>query len=263
MEKVLLDVSRSLDYFILLMLRVSALIISSPIFGRKNVPGPAKIGFCLVLSYVIFAGHPPTSPIEYSGIVEFAVMGVKELLFGLVLGYVSTLFFSVAQTAGYIIDTQVGFGMVSVLDVQSGTAVPVTGNFLYIVLIVCFFGVNAHHQLISILSATVENIPVGAVTLSPQLGTTALEVFTMAFLLAVNVAMPVIAAGLMGEVIMGVVVRTVPQMNIFVVGIPLKIILGFLVLLVMMPLYVSFTGTIFNNMFTGIARMFSTLGAPT
>jgi flagellar biosynthetic protein FliR len=259
--QILLDVGRNFDYFLLMMLRVSALIISSPIFGRKNIPNMAKIGLCLVLTYVIFAGHPMTEPIAYRGLLEFAVLCLKELLFGLVLGYVTTLFFSVVQTAGYIIDTQVGFGMVSVLDTQTGTAVPVTGNFLYVVLMVCFFGVNAHHQLIRILSATVESIPIGQVTLRAELGTTALRVFAMAFVLAVNVAMPVVAAGLLGEVIMGVVVRTVPQMNIFVVGIPLKIILGLLALIAMLPIYVAFTGTIFESMFDGIAGMFQTLGA--
>lgn len=201
MEKILNDVSLNLDYFILIFLRISALIISSPIFGRRNLPNQLKIVFCLLLTYVVFSAYPVSPAIHYNGILDFALLCAKELLFGLVLGFVTTMFFSVAQTAGYVIDMQMGFGIVSTLDVQNNISVPVTGNFLYIVMIVSFITTNGYLQLIGILQATFVNIPVGTVTLSPNIAYTALEVFIMAFVLALNVAMPVIASGLLGEVI--------------------------------------------------------------
>jgi len=262
MEKILNDVSLNLDYFILIFIRVSALIISSPIFGRRNLPNLLKVSFCILLTYVMFSAYPVSPAIHYSGVLGFALLCIKELLFGMVMGFVTTLFFSVAQTAGYVIDMQMGFGIVNIFDVQSNISVPVTGNFLYIVMMVSFLSTNGHLQLINILKATFMNIPVGSVSLSPNIAMTALEVFIMAFVLALNVAMPVIASGLLGEVIMGFIVRTVPQMNVFVVGIPLKIILGFMVLLIILPVYVSFTGVVFKNMFAGIENMFSGLAAP-
>lgn len=261
MNGILGAVNANLDTFILMLLRVSALIISSPIFGRKNVPNTLKIAFCVMVTYVLFAAGPNGAAIRYSGVIEFAMLCLKELLFGLVLGYVTTLFFSVVQTAGQVMDMQMGFGMVNVFDVQSNISVPVTGTMFNVILLVAFFGVNGHLQLIYIVRSTFTNIPVGAVSLNPAIGLAALEVFVLAFLLAVNVAMPMIAAGLLGEVAMGFIVRAIPQMNVFVVGIPLKILLGFLVLLLIIPVYVGFTDMIFRNMFSSINTMISGLAA--
>jgi flagellar biosynthetic protein FliR len=86
-------------------------------------------------------------------------------------------------------------------------------------------------------------------------------VFILAFVLAVNVAMPIIASGLLGEVIMGFIVRLVPQMNIFVVGIPLKVGLGLIMLIFVLPVYVNFTDVIFSDMFNSLDKMFRALGA--
>ncbi|MHB1313910.1 MAG: flagellar biosynthetic protein FliR [Christensenellales bacterium] len=255
MDNIIHDVSLNLDYFILMFLRITALIVTSPLFGRKNIPNMMKIGFCIVLTYVLFVAYPVAPAIEYQNLLGFVLLCIKELLFGLVLGYVTNMFFSLTQTAGYVIDMQMGFGMVNVLDMQNNISVPITGNFLNMILLLSFFGVNGHHQLIYIMKTTIRNFPVGSITLSPKIGWTALEVFVLAFVLAVNVAMPMIASGLLGELIMGFVVRTVPQMNMFVVGIPLKVLLGLLMLLLVMPIYVSFTNVIFQNMYAAIDKI--------
>ncbi len=261
MDGVLGAITANLDYFILMLLRVSSLIISSPIFGRRNLPNTLKITFCILVTYVIFAGNPLTAAVQYNGVIEFVMLCVKELLFGLVLGFVTTLFFSVVQTAGQLIDMQMGFGMVGVFDVQSNISVPISGSLLNMGLLIAFFGVNGHLQLIYIVRSTFDNIPVGEVALNPAIGMAALEVFALAFLLAVNVAMPLIASGLLGEVVMGFIVRAIPQMNVFVVGIPLKIMLGFLMLLLVIPVYVSFTSVIFQHMFSSIDQMLAGLAS--
>ncbi len=261
MDGIVRAITVNLDYFILMLLRVSALIISSPIFGRKNVPNMVKVVFCVVITYVIFSANPLGTAVSYNGVIDFALLCVKELLFGLVLGYVTTLFFSLVQTAGQVMDMQMGFGMVNVFDVQSNISVPVTGNMLNVVLLVAFFGVNGHLKLIYIVRATFSHIPVGQVALDPAIGLVALEVFVLAFLLAINVAMPLIASGMLGEVVLGFIVRAIPQMNVFVVGIPLKMLLGFLILLLVLPVFVAFTDVIFRNMFSSIDKMLAGLAA--
>ena len=260
MENILNDINLSLDFFILTFVRVTALIVSSPIFGRKNIPNILKICFCLLITYIIFSSTKQVKVVEYRNVFEFALLIIKELLFGMVLGYVTTLFFSIVQTSGQVMDMQMGFGMVNVFDVQNNINIPITGNLLNIVLLITFFSVNGHLRLIQVVDSTFSIIPVGEVVLNPLIGVVALEVFALSFLLAINVAMPMIAAGLLGEALMGVVVRAIPQMNIFVVGIPLKIILGFLMLLLILPVYVYFTGTIFDQMFLSIDKMIAGLG---
>jgi flagellar biosynthetic protein FliR len=255
MDNIFDSINKNLDLFILMFLRVSALIISSPIFGRRAIPNILKIGFCLFVTYIVFATYNPKTVPEYGGVFEFAVLCIKELLFGLVVGYVTTLFFSLVNTSGAVMDMQMGFGMVNVFDVQSNISVPVTGNLFSIIMLITFFGVNGHLKLIYLLKSTFSSIPVGTATLNPTLGLVALDVFILAFVLAMNVAMPLIAAGLVGEVALGFIVRAVPQMNVFVVGIPLKIILGFMVLLLIIPVFVSFTGVIFDRMFESMDKM--------
>jgi|AGTN01.2.fsa_nt_gi flagellar biosynthetic protein FliR len=255
MEAILDNISLKLDLFILMFIRVSALIVSSPIFGRKTLPNLLKVCLCLVLTYVMFAANLTAQTPAYGSFIGFAVLCLKEMLFGLVLGYTLTLFFSLVQISGQYIDMQMGFGMVNVLDPQSNLNVPITGELLNIVLLVTFFGANGHLKLIYIINSTFFQIPVGTVALNPAIGMAALEVFILAFLLAVNVALPLIASGLLGEVVLGFITRAVPQVNVFVVGIPLKVILGFLMLLLVLPVYVGFTDVIFDRMFKSINTM--------
>ena len=255
MQAILDSISIRLDLFILMFIRISALIVSSPIFGRKTLPNIIKICLCLAVTYLLFAANMNAAQPEYDSLLSFGMLCVKEMLFGLVLGFTTTLFFSLVQISGQYIDMQMGFGMVNVLDVQSNVSVPITGNLLYVVLIIAFFGVNGHLKLIFILGSTFMQIPVGTVTLNPAIGMTALEVFILAFLLSVHVALPLIASGLLGEVALGFITRAVPQVNVFVVGIPIKVLLGFLMLLLVLPVYVSFTDVIFDRMFESIGKM--------
>lgn len=259
MEHVLGIIEANLDSFILMFIRVSTLLMASPIFGRKALPNMLKIGMCLVITYAVFSANPAGSPVQYSGVIEFGLLCVKELLFGLVLGYVTTLFFSVVQTAGQIMDMQMGFGMVNVFDVNSNISVPVSGNLFNAILLVVFFSVNGHLQLIRILLTTFSHIPPGQVALNPIIGLTALELFALSFVLVVSVAMPLIASGLLGEMALGFIVRAIPQMNVFVVGIPLKIVLGLMMLLIMIPVFVSFSDVLFERMFASLDKMIAGL----
>jgi len=263
MEQIINEIALNVDFFVLTLIRVGALIISSPIFGRRNLPNLLKVVFCILVTYVIFSSTPQIVQINYRNFMEFALLCIMELLFGLVLGFVTTLFFSIVQTAGQVMDMQMGFGMVNVFDVQSNISIPITGNLLYVIVTITFFSVNGHLRLIHIVNSTFANIPVGQISLSPQIGLVALDVFVLSFLLAVNVAMPLIASGLLGELALGFIVRAIPQMNIFVVGIPIKIVIGFIMLALILPVFVSFTDVIFREMFAAIDSMIMGLaGAP-
>lgn len=248
------------DYILLLFLRVSALIFSSPIFGRNNVPRVAKLGLCFALTYVFFMAVPQAEPLAYNDdIFFFLLLCVKELLLGLVMGYVLNLFFTLAFTAGQIIDMHMGFGMVNVFDPQSNLNIPVTGNFLNIILLIVFFVINGHYKLVELLYHTVVQIPIGSTVFSASIATVAIELFVKAFLLAIYVALPMIGAGLLSEACLGILIRAMPQMNAFAIGMPLKVILGFIVLAIILPIYVGFTDVIFDSMFAGLDNMFAAL----
>jgi flagellar biosynthetic protein FliR len=250
--------ANNIDYTLLLFLRVSGLVWPSPVFGRKTTPSAIKISFVCVLTFVMLLAFPiPEGGVSSGTQLFYAVLCMKELLFGLSMGFITTIFFDLVYSAGQIIDMQIGLGIVSVFDIQNRSQVPVVGNLLHIVLLIVFFCVDGHLKLIAILYATFAKVPVGHVQLSMDFVTVMLEIFALSFVLAVMVAMPVLAAGIILEIAMGVLIRSVPQLNMFVIGIPVKILVGFIVLLISMPAFIHFSNTIFTEMFQAIERVFA------
>ena len=247
------------DYFILLLFRVGGLVFASPIFGRVNIPTIAKIGLVAAITYLFFTIFPPPVELHYSTLAGFLLVGVGELLLGIALAFVTNLFFSItAFTAGQLIDLQIGFGIVNVYDVQNNTQIPMMGNVLNIMLLLLFFGVNGHLRLIDMVHLTVESMPIGTLVVSPKMSLVALEIFTRAFMLGVMMALPILASGLTLEFAFGVLMRAVPQIHMFVVGIPVKMLVGVFVFTLTLPIFANFSSRIFSEMFTGIGNMFAT-----
>ena len=247
----------SADYLILLAFRVGGLVVSSPLFGRINVPARVKIGLVAALSFLFFTVFPQTTELNYSTLSGFVLVCAGELLLGIALAFITNIFFTLTFTAGQLIDMQIGFGIVNVYDVQNNTQIPMVGNILNLILLLIFFLVDGHQQLVAIVYLTVEKMPIGTLIFSPGIGLAALEIFARSFLLGVMVALPVIASGLTLEIILGVVMRMVPQIHMFVVGVPLKMMIGMLVLTATLPVFANFSSVIFGEMFNGIEKMFA------
>ncbi len=249
----------ALDYILLLFLRVAGIVWSNPIYGRRSIPGPARIAFALALTYFFFTSVPVTVQPEYNTLLTYALLCVKEILIGAVIGFVLTLFFSISHSAGQMIDMQIGLGMANVYDPQTNAQVPLMGNLLNVVMILVFFAVGGDRKLISILYLTIVKIPVGGVTLTADTALAFVEMFTDMFILAVRMALPIIAAGVMTEAIMGMIIHTVPQMNVFVVGMPLKVAMGFVVLLLILPVYAELSTVIFDEMYVRLSELLATM----
>ena len=249
--------SISLDYILLLFLRVSAIIWSSPVFGRTGIPAPAKIALTIALSYFFYTSVPVTLGPLYSSVPGYVLLCVKELLIGMIMGYVLSMFFYVTHTAGYLIDLQIGFGMANLYDPQTATSVPLLGNALNVMLTLLFFATGAHRELIGMLHLVVVRIPIGQITPSLEIVEVVIELFAQSFLLGVRMALPVMVASMLTEAILGMIIHSIPQMNMFVVGMPLKVLLGFIILMMVMPVYAEFSGELFGQMYEGMGRIFS------
>ena len=258
MTSVFGEIIGSADYFILMVFRVGGLVISSPIFGRVNVPPMAKICFTMAISYLFFTIFPQTVAITYSTLIGFVLICAGELLLGMALAFVTNVFFSVtAFTAGQMIDMQIGFGIVNVYDVQNNMQAPVMGNIINLMLLLLFFATNGHQQLIEMIYLTITRMPIGTLIISPGIGLVALEVFMKAFMIGVMMALPLVASGLTLEIILGVMMRAVPQIHMFVVGVPLKMLVGIIVFTATLPVYAGFSARIFEELFKGVEQMFA------
>ncbi|MGI6113223.1 MAG: flagellar biosynthetic protein FliR [Mahellales bacterium] len=256
MEGLIADFYTNFDKFLLVFTRMTGLFILSPVFGRRNVPPYLKIGFCFLVSIVIVDMVPGTGNILSENLLRFAINIGGELFVGLIIGYMTTLTFYTLFTAGQIIDVQIGFGIVNVLDPQNDTQVPVIGNFLFILALLLFFTANGHHMLINFLYESYTLLPVGQINIEYNMVFTILEIFIGTFIIAVKLAVPILAALILTEAALGILDRTVPQLNMLVVGMPLRIIVGLLALYFIMPLFVALMEYIFDDMYSNITVVF-------
>ncbi|MCL1835266.1 MAG: flagellar biosynthetic protein FliR [Oscillospiraceae bacterium] len=258
MSAVVSSILEHADYMVFLLFRVAGLVVTSPIFGRVNVPARVKVALSASLAFLFFTIFPQTEPISYSSLSGFVIICASELILGIALAFVTNIFFTLTFTAGQLIDMQIGFGIVNVYDIQNNTQIPMIGNILNLILLIVFFMVDGHQKLVEIVYLTIEKMPVGTIMISADVGIAALEIFARSFMLGVMVALPVIASGFTLEIILGVMMRMVPQIHMFVVGVPLKMIIGLVVLSFTIPVFSNFSSVIFDEMFSGIEKIFAT-----
>lgn len=234
--------------FVLIFIRMSSIFVITPVFGRREMPSYLKIIFAFFCSYILvpLVGNIQT---EYSSLLSFAIVAGKEFLAGIIIGYVSYIVFSALYVAGQIIDMQIGFGMVNVLDPTTNTQVPITGNLIYILTTLIFLTMDGHHILLSALFKSYNVLPIDGFAFTEAMVQNIAAIFADVFVIGFKISIPVIAAAMLTEIALGVLSRTVPQMNVFVVGMPLKIGIGLLTLYIMMPIFIQVMTVTFDRMY--------------
>lgn len=236
--------------FMLVFFRCLGFLILTPIFGRRDLPAQSKIGLSALLSYIVLPLIPAQS--LNTNLWALAAVVLREVTVGLSMGYITLLVFSALHLAGQVIDMEMGFGMVNVMDPQSNTQVPMMGNFYYLLSLILFLSCNGHHVLISAMIKSFEIVPLGKAVFGEHFLMGIMESFQDVFILGVRISMPIVAIIFLTDFALGIIARTVPQMNVFIVGLPLKIALGILGMIIILPMYlVTFEG-IFNGTYESI-----------
>lgn len=212
---------------ILILVRITAFIVVCPGFSFKGLPNTLKVALSVSLSLMIYSLIPDVEITE--SLLLFFIWTIKETLFGIGMGYVTNLVFTTMEIAGQLVDFQVGFSMASVYDASMGMQASYFGKIYYWISISVFFLLNMHHIIIETLIKSFDYIPL---TIS-NIGTFKLEgivvLFVEVFELALNLAAPIIIVVLITDVVLGVISRTVPQINVLMLGMPLKAMVGFIV----------------------------------
>ncbi|MPN24004.1 hypothetical protein SDC9_171397 [bioreactor metagenome] len=162
--------------------------------------------------------------------------------------------------AGQLLDMQIGFGIVNVLDPQSGQQLPLVGNFKYILALLVFMATNSHHMLLAALFSSFKLIPVSGFIYHVELTEIMIDIVGGMFVIAMKICFPVLLSLLLTDVALGILARTMPQMNIFVVGVPGKIIVGLFVLSMALPFYIMFLEVAFSGMYKDIYSLLSRMG---
>lgn len=238
--------------FVLVLVRMAGLFLTAPVFSSKNINVMVKAAWILLVTFLIFPVvdfDPNTLPAPG---LAMGLAVIREVLVGLSIGMGATMILSGIQMAGQIADTQMGLGLANVIDPMTNTQVSVMGQFYYMVGILVFLSVNGHHMLIKALVDSFSVVHLGQAHFTAALGTKMMGLFSQMFFVAFRVGAPIIGALFITNMALGVVARTVPQMNVFIVGMPLNLGVGLLIAATSMSFFVYVMKGIIDGMYRDI-----------
>ncbi|MDR2577426.1 MAG: flagellar type III secretion system protein FliR [Chitinispirillales bacterium] len=232
-----------IQYFLLMFVRVITMLALLPIFGASYIPVQIKAAFGLLLTSVLFSVQLAAGLPEFPGtfsLALFFMLVVKEALVGLAVGFASSFLFTAVQFAGRMVDTEMGFGFVEVVDPFTEEQVTVLSQFQVILFTILFLLINGHYFMLITVQRSFDLIPLfSAVFPTGPMTEHITGMVANVFILGFKLAAPVFVTLFLTQMALGIVARTVPQMNIFFVGLPLKIFVGILTMLIVLPMLAS------------------------
>lgn len=218
------------DVKLLVFARMLGAFSFTPILSRNNFPVMARVGVSLFLTYIITLTMGVTE-VDTGGTIGTYVFAVlRECFIGFVIGFVMNMFILSVQIAGDVMDSQSGVGMAKVFDPGTRIQMSIFGTFITFLMYMYFFVTNSHLTLVSIFITSFDIIPPGQGTLNPDIGWTIVSFFNQIFIMVLKLAMPVIAAEMVLHFAMGILMKSVPQIQIMIINIQLMCLLGFLLL---------------------------------
>ncbi len=227
----------NLEANLLVFARVLGIFAFNPILARRNIPGMVKVITCIFITAVVIMVEQPQPPEETAAAGVYLMMILRETFIGVVIGFVTDMFFYSVQMSGEIMDMQAGMGMAKVFDPETNIQMSIMGSYVSFMMYLYFFVTNAHLTYIELFVRSFDIIPLGTGGFNENLGMVIVEYFTVVLTLVVKLAMPIVVAEMVSQFCEGILMKSVPQIQIMVVSIQLKVGLGFLILfLVAIPL---------------------------
>ncbi|QHE52205.1 flagellar biosynthetic protein FliR [Pontibacillus sp. HMF3514] len=250
----------SVPAFLLIFMRVTAFFVTLPIFSYRNVPSQHKVGFSFFLTWIMyFTIDVPVVLLNET----FYLLIIKEALVGLMVGFIAYLLISAIQVAGGFIDFQMGFAIANVIDPQTGAQSPLIGQYLYTFTLLFLLAVNGHHLLIDGVFYSYEVIPMEQLYVpfsNPDMMDYVLQTFNKMFVIAFQMAIPIVGCLFLVDVALGIIARTVPQLNVFVVGLPLKILVSFIVIFISFGMFTMLVHQLFELMLVSMRSLMQLMG---
>lgn len=229
------------DFIIVLMIfiRVLAAFIAAPIFGHKAIPATVKVFLSFIVAYIIFTTID-TSYIIVNDSMGFIISnGIKEVITGLIIGFAFNLVFHGISFAGSIIGFDVGLSMANVLNPMDDSQNNVIAEFIFYLAMFTFFLINGHHYVIKALHSSVIIVPIGKFSITTPVFDLLLKYSGAVFLIAIQIASPILVSFFLIHIAEGITARVIPQMQVFFVTQPLKIGVGLVLVSFLIPTYLN------------------------
>src|SRR3954470_202234 len=231
--------------FMLMFARIGTMIMLLPGLGEMSVPARVRLTVALVLTFVLFPLHRAGYSIDLRSPGPVIIALGQELAIGIVLGLTARLTISALQVAGSVIAQQLGLGFVTAVDPTQGQQSVIVGNFLTILGVTLIFATDLHHLVIAALNDSYTLFQPGEIPLLGDVAALTTRTVATAFRIGIQLSAPFLVFGLLFNLGLGVLARLMPQMQVFFVGLPLSILLGFLILfLVVAAMMTSFLGSV-------------------
>ncbi len=249
-----------LEFFLLVFARISAFVFIAPFFSMTNTPRRLRAGFAFVLSVLLVQALPDHSVPAYSTVLGYSIIVLKETVTGLLVGLGANICMSIVHFAGKVADMEVGLSMVQLFDPMTREGTGFMGSFYQYIVILIMLVTNMHYYFLRAIVETFTLIPIGGAKFSSEKIMTAMVQFMTDFItISFRLCLPVVAAMLILNAILGVLAKTAPQINMFSVGIQIKIIVGLGILFLTIGTIPSASEFIFKEMRTMVTVMVNSM----
>jgi len=226
--------------FVLVLTRISAFVLVAPVFSWKSIPARIKVAMTVLMAIFFSLIAPSGITAGQISTVEAVLLMAYEATYGFALGLVAAILFAPVKLSGRIIERQMGLAMAEILDPLTGERSQPVGGLLEMIFVVLFLSANGHHLLLSILSHSYETFPVGCIPTMAVLTTGVIKAGSTMLIVGLKLAAPILAAFLLLMVVLAVLARIMPDMNILFISLPLRVGMGLLLMAIFLPFIYSF-----------------------
>lgn len=216
--------------------RILAMIASSPVFGNKQVTRRVKIGFSVLLAIIIAPTIGEMPPVSVGSPQGLLIM-IQQIIIGVAMGLTMRLIFAAVEMAGQLAGLQMGLGFASFYDPVNATHSPVVAQWLGIIAVLAFLAINGHLYMLSALADSFHTLPIGSMMSAKGFYDVA-SLGGSIFVYGLQISLPLLAALLTANIALGILTRAAPQLNLFAIGFPITLAMGFLVLALSMPYFI-------------------------
>lgn len=238
---------QSFELFFLILVRITGFIYTAPFFSLRNIPVKVKSGLSIFIALILYFTIPNDIP-EYGTVIGFAVLVTKEAVAGALMGLFANISYHILAFSGQIIDMEVGFSMINELDPVSMIQTTITSNLYGYLILLMMVITDLHHYFLKAVIDSFQVIGIGEAVFRPGMYQLMVTFIIDYFILAFRIVLPVFAAILLVNTILAILAKIAPQMNMFVIGMQLKVFVGLAVLVVIIRLIPSVADVIFNKM---------------
>lgn len=245
---ILVDIFSNIDIYMLIFIRFIGLITVMPVIGGTGMPIMARLGLALIFAGIVYTSGNITDVYYVDSVMGYMILMLKEFVVGWILGYIVYFMFNVTYFAGHLTDQQIGFSMANVFDPVTQTQVPISGNLYYFVFCALFITSGSYRTLIRTIFYSFKAVPLGSAVIvgNEKLVYLIMGLMGKFLVTGVMLALPIMGTILVVDVALGVLVKAVPRMNVFVVGMPLKVFIGLIAIWLIVPMFAQAFSSMYN-----------------